>query len=59
MSAPIRRLKMAAGKVGGEPRNTTNKQGGGGNSVAPIKNAVGMCNVGGSGYSKIKGTVSG
>lgn len=59
MSAPIRRIKQAAGKVGGgKVKNATAPAMGGSNVPAPIKNAVGMCGVGGQGYAKIKGAVS-
>lgn len=62
MSAPIRQSKMAAGKVGvGKIRNAGSAPGGEGGGGKPmhIKNAVGMCEVGGQGYAKIKGAVSG
>lgn len=60
MSAPIRRIKQAAGKVGGNGMKNAvaPPMKDGGNKPAYIKNAVGMCDVGGQGFAKIKGAVS-
>lgn len=59
MSAPRRQAKMATGKLAGTVKNAGTQLGSGGNQVAPIKNAVGMCGVKNVGYSRIKGAVSG
>lgn len=59
MSAPIRKVKMESGKLGGNVKNAGTQTGSGGNSPSAIKNAVGMCGIGSPGYKKIKGTVSG
>lgn len=59
MSRPIQNIKQSGGKVGsGKMRNAGSTMSGD-NKVKPIKNAVGMCSVGGQGYAKIKGAVSG
>lgn len=58
MSAQRRQEKMASGKVAVNIKGALTKSGGT-NKASPIKNAVGMCGVGGGGYHKIKGAVSG
>lgn len=57
-SAPRRMEKMATGRKSGTVKNA-GTQTGSQNATKPIKNAVGMCGVGGQGYAKIKGAVSG
>jgi hypothetical protein len=49
---------MGGGKLGGKIKNAGTQVGSGPNTPQSIKNSVGMCNVGGQGFAKIKGAVS-
>lgn len=59
-SASMRQSKMAAGKVGsGKIKNSGSEmKGTGAGQPTHMKNAVGMCDVGGQSFAKIKGAVS-
>lgn len=59
-SASVRQSKMAAGKVGGGKIKNSGSEmkGAGAGQPTYIQNAVGMCDVGGQGFAKIKGAVS-